>query len=91
MLARSTTVERVRQLFSQFGALKEVHLMRDQRGQSKGCAFVKYLTREAALTAIATLNDIFQDYVRSVVIIVASAAFSPDESCCCCCRVHPAN
>lgn len=45
-------------IFSCYGELREVHLMRNQEGSSKGCAFVKFARRESATTAISALHDV---------------------------------
>jgi len=45
-------------IFSCYGELREVHLMRNQEGSSKGCAFVKFAKRESATTAISMLHDV---------------------------------
>lgn len=61
MLAKSTTPEQVEELFRRFGTVKEVYVMKDSSGQSKGCAFVKMLTRDSGQMAINALNEIHQD------------------------------
>lgn len=60
MLSKSTTEDQVRQLFSQFGPVKEVYVMMEG-GQSKGCAFVKFTNQDHAQMAINALNEIYQD------------------------------
>lgn len=45
-------------MFSCYGELREVHLMRNQEGSSKGCAFVKFARRESANRAIEYLHDV---------------------------------
>ena len=40
-----------------FGAVDEVHLIRDHRGEFKGCAFVRYRSKSDAVTAIQRLNE----------------------------------
>jgi hypothetical protein len=44
-------------MFSIYGELREVHVIRGPEGGAKGCAFVKFVEREAALAAIENLND----------------------------------
>lgn len=61
MLARSTLEDGVRQLFSQYGNVLEVYLMRDTYGMSRGCAFVRFSTREEAIAAIAGLHEVYND------------------------------
>jgi hypothetical protein len=50
-------VETVNAMFSKFGAVDEVHLIRDHRGEFKGCAFVRYRSKSDAVTAIQRLNE----------------------------------
>ena len=61
MLSRSTGEEAIDALFSKYGVVKEVYLMRDAMQQSKGCAFVKMANRAEAEGAIAELNETHQD------------------------------
>lgn len=61
MLAKTSDDARVRQIFEQFGPVEEVHMMRDPAGQLKGCAFVKFSSRDSAVQAIAALHEIFTD------------------------------
>ena len=56
-LPLDVTAEVVNSMFAKFGAVDEVHLIRDQRGEFKGCAFVRYRTKSDAVTAIQRLND----------------------------------
>jgi CUG-BP- and ETR3-like factor len=58
MLPKILTEMDVIDIFSCYGELREVHLMRNQEGSSKGCAFVKFAKRDAAFTAITHLNDV---------------------------------
>lgn len=60
MLTPSVTEERLNQLFSKFGQVREVHLMRDANQNSRGCAFVKFGTKEEADAAVKELHDKFQ-------------------------------
>lgn len=56
-LSRSTTEQDIRQLFSDFGTVKECTLVLDQvTGQSKGFAFVEMPDASEAKTAINALN-----------------------------------
>jgi len=56
MIPRSYTTEQVRQLFIPFGTLTEVHVMLNQKGLSKGCAFIRYKEFEGAQAAIEHRN-----------------------------------
>lgn len=65
MLSHTTSEEDVRALFGQFGPLSEVVLLREKESAvSKGSAFVKFHTREAAEAAIHTLDKRYKDKVR---------------------------
>lgn len=56
-LPLDVTADAVSKMFGHFGAVDEVHLIRDQRGEFKGCAFVRYRTKSDAVTAIQRLNE----------------------------------
>jgi CUG-BP- and ETR3-like factor len=57
MLPKTFTEQDLHHLFQPFGELREVHVIRSVDGSPKGCAFVKFVSREAALAAIENLND----------------------------------
>lgn len=56
MLNKKYNEQDVRQLFSGHGSIEECTVLRDQSGQSKGCAFVTYATKQAAIAAIKVCN-----------------------------------
>ncbi|GMI70249.1 FLOWERING CONTROL LOCUS A [Hibiscus trionum] len=58
-LNKQATEMDVQEVFSQFGRVEDVYLMRDELKQSRGCGFVKYSDREMALAAIEALNGTF--------------------------------
>ncbi|KAJ7955258.1 flowering time control protein FCA [Quillaja saponaria] len=58
-LNKQATENEVEEIFSQFGRVEDVYLMRDERKQSRGCGFVKYGHRDMALAAINSLNGIY--------------------------------
>ncbi|KAL4291559.1 hypothetical protein GQ457_14G017120 [Hibiscus cannabinus] len=58
-LHKQATEMDVQEVFSQFGQVEDVYLMRDELKQSRGCGFVKYSDREMALAAIEALNGIY--------------------------------
>ncbi|XP_031627649.1 CUGBP Elav-like family member 1 isoform X2 [Contarinia nasturtii] len=57
MLSKKYNEQEVRQLFSGYGSIEECTVLRDQNGQSKGCAFVTFATKQNALAAIKGLNQ----------------------------------
>ncbi|XP_055916009.1 CUGBP Elav-like family member 2 isoform X6 [Eupeodes corollae] len=58
MLNKKLNENEVRKLFEPFGTIEECTVLRDQNGQSKGCAFVTFSTKQSAISAIkVTLNQ----------------------------------
>ncbi|XP_036340224.1 CUGBP Elav-like family member 2 isoform X2 [Rhagoletis pomonella] len=58
MLNKKLNENDVRKLFEVHGPIEECTVLRDQSGQSKGCAFVTFATKHAAISAIKlTLNQ----------------------------------
>ncbi|TQE03214.1 hypothetical protein C1H46_011217 [Malus baccata] len=58
-LNKQATEKEVEEIFSPFGQVEDVYLMRDELKQSRGCGFVKYSQRDMALAAINGLNGIY--------------------------------
>ncbi|KAL2338933.1 hypothetical protein Fmac_013379 [Flemingia macrophylla] len=58
-LNKQATVKEVEEIFSKYGRIEDVYLMRDEKKQSRGCGFVKYSHRDMALAAINGLNGIY--------------------------------
>jgi CUG-BP- and ETR3-like factor len=56
MLSKTMNEQDVRNMFSTFGVIEECSILRDNNGQSKGCAFVTYSSRTSASNAIKSLN-----------------------------------
>lgn len=52
MLNKKLTENDVRKMFEQYGTIEECTVLRDQNGQSKGCAFVTFATKQSAIVAI---------------------------------------
>lgn len=56
MLSKKCTENDVRMMFGPFGMIEECTVLRDTNGQSKGCAFVTYTSRQCALNAIKAMH-----------------------------------
>ncbi|XP_052786639.1 CUGBP Elav-like family member 3 isoform X3 [Mya arenaria] len=56
MLNKQQTEDDIRHLFSPFGQVEELTILRDQNGNSKGCAFVKYSNHSEAQATINNLH-----------------------------------
>jgi hypothetical protein len=52
MLSKKYNENDVRQLFNGHGTIEECTVLRDPNGQSKGCAFVTFSTKQSAIGAI---------------------------------------
>lgn len=71
MLNKKYSEQDVRQLFSGYGAIEECTVLRDQSGQSKGCAFVTFSSKQNALAAIKV---IFQK--KKMLQLICNAMFN---------------
>ncbi|XP_010551100.1 PREDICTED: flowering time control protein FCA-like isoform X2 [Tarenaya hassleriana] len=58
-LNKQASEKEVEEIFSQFGRVEEVYLMRDEYRQSRGCGFVKYSNKETAMAAINGLSGVY--------------------------------
>ena len=47
-LNKQAIVEEVEEIFSKYGQVEDVYLMRDKNKQNRGCGFVKYSQRDMA-------------------------------------------
>ncbi|XP_011079755.1 RNA-binding protein BRN1 isoform X1 [Sesamum indicum] len=56
MLPKNVSDAEVSTLFSQYGTIKDLQLLRGSQQTSKGCAFLKFETKEQALAAMEALN-----------------------------------
>jgi len=56
MLGKQQTEDEVRDIFKNYGVIEECTILRDQNGNSKGCAFVKLSSTDAAQRAITELH-----------------------------------
>ncbi|XP_055387330.1 CUGBP Elav-like family member 2 isoform X2 [Condylostylus longicornis] len=57
MLNKKLSETDVRKIFDKYGTIEECTVLRDQSGQSKGCAFVTFSTKQSALHAIKALHQ----------------------------------
>ncbi|RVW71591.1 Flowering time control protein FCA [Vitis vinifera] len=58
-LNKQATEKEVKEIFSPYGQVEDVYLMRDELKQSRGCGFVKFSHRDMAMAAINALNGIY--------------------------------
>ncbi|KAJ7977486.1 putative RNA binding protein [Quillaja saponaria] len=56
MLPKNISEAEVSALFSNFGTIKDLQILRGSQQTSKGCAFLKYETKEQALAALEAIN-----------------------------------
>ncbi|BES94197.1 RNA recognition motif. (a.k.a. RRM, RBD, or RNP domain) [Nesidiocoris tenuis] len=56
MLSKKYSENDVRQMFEGFGAIEECTVLRDTSGQSKGCAFVTFTSKQCAINAIKAMH-----------------------------------
>ncbi|VVA89830.1 unnamed protein product [Arabis nemorensis] len=56
MLPKNVSEAEVLSLFSQYGAIKDLQILRGSLQTSKGCVFLKYETKEQAITAMEEMN-----------------------------------
>ena len=57
MLGKQQTEDEVRDIFKNYGAIEECTILRDQNGNSKGCAFVKLSSTDAAQVCQLNMNN----------------------------------
>ncbi|KAH8959351.1 hypothetical protein BDL97_06G074200 [Sphagnum fallax] len=58
-LNRQALEKEIEEIFSPYGRVDDVYIMRDEQKQSRGCAFIKYPQREMAQAAINALNGLY--------------------------------
>lgn len=73
------TEERLRNLFSAYGKVEHIHILRDNNNRSRGAAFVTYSTVREADTAIFTLHNRYR-MLTNRAIQVSYAKNSPNIS-----------
>ena len=57
MLSRKAGETEVQEMFSQFGEIREIYMIRNADGSSKCAAFLRYVDRESAINAIENLHN----------------------------------
>lgn len=62
MLNKKYNEQDVRQLFAGHGAIEECTVLRDQSGQSKGCAFITFAAKQSATAAIKVICNLLYSY-----------------------------
>lgn len=58
-LNKNTTKREIEEVFSPYGFVEDIYIIRDDLKQSRGSAFVKYARRDMAVAAIKALNGNF--------------------------------
>ncbi|XP_073990737.1 CUGBP Elav-like family member 1-B isoform X5 [Rhodnius prolixus] len=56
MLSKKYSENDVRAMFEPYGAIEECTVLRDTAGQSKGCAFVTFTSKQCAINAIKAMH-----------------------------------
>ncbi|CAI0447789.1 unnamed protein product [Linum tenue] len=56
MLPKNVSEADLSDLFSKYGTIKDLQILRGSQQTSKGCAFLKYETKDQALAALETIN-----------------------------------
>ncbi|KAH9421810.1 CUGBP Elav-like member 2 [Dermatophagoides pteronyssinus] len=57
MLSKKYNETDVRQMFTRFGNIEECLVLRDSKGNSRGCAFVTFSTKQCAINSIKTIHN----------------------------------
>ncbi|XP_010240822.1 PREDICTED: RNA-binding protein BRN1-like [Nelumbo nucifera] len=70
MLPKNVSDTEVSALFSKYGTIKDLQILRGSQQTSKGCAFLKYETREQAIAAMETINGKYRMEGSSVPLVV---------------------
>lgn len=76
-LPKTVTEEDIHSVFSRFGDVDEVFVMKDEQKVPRGCAFVRFTFKEEALNAISNLNGKFTMPVCFLQIEVLYIDFYP--------------
>lgn len=70
MLPKNVSESEVSDLFSMYGNIKELQILRGSPQTSKGCAFLKYETKEQALAALEAVNGKYKMEGSGVPLVV---------------------
>ncbi|KDP21546.1 hypothetical protein JCGZ_22017 [Jatropha curcas] len=70
MLPKNVSEAEVSELFSKYGSIKDLQILRGSQQTSKGCAFLKYDTKEQALAALEAVNGKHKMEGSSVPLVV---------------------
>ncbi|XP_062087142.1 RNA-binding protein BRN1 isoform X2 [Humulus lupulus] len=70
MLPKNVSEADVSALFSTYGTIKDLQILRGSQQTSKGCAFLKYETKEQALAALEAINGKHKMEGSSVPLVV---------------------
>jgi len=57
MFSKNVKEDDLREMFLPFGSIEELTILRNPDGTSKGCSFLKFTTRQAALSAINAMHN----------------------------------
>ncbi len=76
MVPKHVGEDQLRRIFEPFGTVRELVVLREPSGVSRGCAFVKYDTREEALNAINGCNGRVYIAVRNTFPFSCSSSSS---------------
>jgi CUG-BP- and ETR3-like factor len=81
MLARTCDEQDVRNLFSRFGEISEVYMIRNADGSSKCAAFLRFELRESAIQAIEQLNgvEVMDGAQRPLIVKFADSKFQRQQ------------
>lgn len=56
MLSKTADDEQVKRMFQRFGQIEELTVLKDKDGYSRGCAFIKFASRQQAQSAINEMH-----------------------------------
>lgn len=70
MLPKNVSEADVSALFSKYGTIKDLQILRGSQQTSKGCAFLKYETKEQAIAALEAINGKHKMEGSSVPLVV---------------------